>query len=322
MKSLWILVRKLLRDVRWGILLTCLLLAAFQMLWVKATQRVTTQVAPMFQIVARAQNKSMEDVERQLFRGPGRVMQTVIGGDQLRFERAQDVLSIGYVHPLMQVVFSLWAIGRAAGAIAGEIDRGTMELLLAQPIRRSFLVLAHLLVDALLIPILCLSLWAGLYLGIILIGPLEPDVEMYKDFPIVLKEIDPAVLEMDVRCFGRPLVNVAALIFAISGLTMALSAVERSRWRVIGIASAVLVVLFVFNIIGQIWEPAAILRPLSLFYYYQPQNIALRGMWQVSLEPWGTTAQIPAVAVLFALGGIGYLLALRVFVNRDLPAPL
>ncbi len=322
MKSLGVLVRKLAWDIRWGLLLTSLLLASFQMLWVKATQRVTTQVAPMFQIVARAQNKKMEEVERQLFRGPGRVMQTVIGGDQLRFERAQDVLSIGYVHPLMQVVLSLWAIGRAAGALAGEIDRGTMELLLAQPIRRSFLVLAHLIVDLVAIPCLCISLWAGLYLGTIFVGPLQPDVDMYKDFPVVLQEIDPAVLEMDVRSFGWPLVNVGALMFALSGLTMALSSLERSRWRVIGGASAVLVLLFVFNIIGQIWESAAILRPLSLFYYYQPQNIALRGVWTVSLEPWGLDAEVLAVGVLFALGVIGYVIALRVFMNRDIPAPL
>ena len=47
-----------------------------------------------------------------------------------------DMLSIGYVHPLMQTIFCIWAVGRASGAIAGEMDRGTMELLLAQPLAR------------------------------------------------------------------------------------------------------------------------------------------------------------------------------------------
>jgi hypothetical protein len=32
-----------------------------------------------------------------------------------------DMLSIGYVHPVMQFVFCISAVGRAAGAIAGEI---------------------------------------------------------------------------------------------------------------------------------------------------------------------------------------------------------
>ena len=161
----FVLIRKLLRDVRWGLLVVALLFFGFQIFWVKATERVTTQVAPMFQVMARSQNKKIEDVEKQLFRGPGRVVQGVIGGDQLKFEKAQDVLSIGYVHPLMQVLLCLWAIGRAAGAIAGEIDRGTMELLLAQPLPRSRIVLAHLAVDAILIPLLCLSLWGGMWAG-------------------------------------------------------------------------------------------------------------------------------------------------------------
>src|SRR5262249_17865489 len=152
-------IRKLLRDSRWALLAVALLLFCFQALWVKATQRTTTMVAPMFQVFALKTNKRIEDVEKQLFSGPGRVMQSVIAGDQLNFRKAHDVLSIGYVHPLMQILFCLWAIGRASGAIAGEIERGTMELLLAQPLPRSRVILAHLCVDLMLIPILCVSLW-------------------------------------------------------------------------------------------------------------------------------------------------------------------
>src|SRR5262249_11858812 len=83
----------------------------------------------------------------------------------------QDLLSIGYVHPLIVAIFCIWGVGRAAGALAGEVDRGTMELLLAQPLSRARLILAHLLVDAITIPILCLSLWAGNGVGVWLIGP-------------------------------------------------------------------------------------------------------------------------------------------------------
>lgn len=318
----WVLIRKLLRDARWALLIVCLLLAGFQMIWVKATQRVTTQIAPMFQVMARVQNKSIQDVERQMFKGPGRVMQSVIGGDQLRFERAQDVLSIGYVHPLMQVLFCLWAIGRAAGAIAGEIDRGTMELLLAQPLPRSRVVLAHLAVDLVLIPMLCAAMWLGLATGTALVGDLQPDEEAFKEFPMAVREIDPAVLKMDVSEFLLPLVNVAGLLFAASGMTMWLSAAGRSRWRVIGIATAITLVQFTMNIVGQIWESVAWLRPFSVFYYYQPQNIALRDVWSVTLEPIGLDVRMPVILVLGTLGVTGYALALRTFRRRDLPAPL
>ena len=79
--------------------------------------------------------------------------------------RARDVLSIGYVHPLTQTILCVWVIGRAAGAIAGEIDRGTMELLQAQPLPRYRVILAHLGVDVLTIPLLCLCVWAGNWRG-------------------------------------------------------------------------------------------------------------------------------------------------------------
>jgi ABC-2 type transport system permease protein len=316
------LVRKLLRDARWALLVVMLLLFGFQCLWVKATQRVTTQIAPMFQVMAQKQNKRLEDVQKQLFKGSGQVMQSVIGGDQLKFERAEDVLSIGYVHPLMQVLFCLWAIGRAAGAIAGEIDRGTMELLLAQPLPRWRVLLAHLLVDLIVIPLLCLSLWAGLWVGTALVGPFQPDMEAFKDMPIPVKEIDPALMAIDVSKFGLPLVNVAGLLFAVSGLTMWLSASGRYRWRVIGFAALFVLVQFVMNIIGQIWDGVAFLRPLSLFYYYQPQRIALQGSWWVPLDGLRIHAQVPMLLVLGAVGALGYGLALRTFVRRDLPAPL
>ena len=47
----------------------------------------------------------------------------------MNLDRAMDMLSIGYVHPLVQTIFCVWAVGRASGALAGELDRGTMELL-------------------------------------------------------------------------------------------------------------------------------------------------------------------------------------------------
>src|SRR5207245_3248648 len=86
---------------------------------------------------------------------------------------AMDVLSSGYGHPLMQVIFGVWAIGRAASAVAGELDRGTLELLLAQPLPRWRVIAAHLIVDAIVIPLLCLSLWAGTAIGYRLVGPFE-----------------------------------------------------------------------------------------------------------------------------------------------------
>jgi hypothetical protein len=63
------------------------------------------------------------------------------------------------------------------------------------------------------------------------------------------------------------------------------SARGRFRWRVLGVAVTVTLVKRLVNVIGQLWDALAWLRPLTLFYYCQPQQIALTGPWYVDLGP-------------------------------------
>src|SRR5437763_13699206 len=167
------LIRKQLRDVRVALAVVCLLLGAFQCLWVKITARIVGELAPFFEELAGVAGLGPQDIQDRLFSGPGKIVRTIVGGEHTLLQSAMELLSVGYVHPLMQTTFCIWAVGRAAGAIAGELDRGTMELLLAQPVARFRLILAHLCVDLLTVPFLCLSLWAGTCLGIWLISPIK-----------------------------------------------------------------------------------------------------------------------------------------------------
>ncbi len=294
-----ILVRKLLRDVRIPLIVVALLLAAFQVLWARETQNITTWLMPLLE---RELFRGLESFLKDLFREtPGKIVQTLIGGETINLQRALDIFSIGYVHPFTQTILAIWAIGRATGAIAGEIDRGTMELLLAQPLARRQLVLAHLLVDAVTIPILCLSTWGGTWLGAWLfefLGNANPRLQ-----------IDPMV-------FGPALLNVAVLVFAVSGLTLVLSSAGRFRNRVLGLAILLFLVQFLINVVGQLWEPARAIRPFTVFYYFQPQAIILDPDWASDGAIWRR------LGVLFLVGCAGYGLACWVFCRRDVPAPL
>src|SRR5947209_5269898 len=42
-----------------------------------------------------------------------------------------------FVHPLIVFGAAFWAIARGSDCVSGEIGRGTMEMLLAQPVRRT-----------------------------------------------------------------------------------------------------------------------------------------------------------------------------------------
>jgi ABC-2 type transport system permease protein len=319
------LIRKLLRDLRLPLLVVAVLLAGFQCLWVKITQRTSGELVPLFVGLAAAQKMSPLVLEEYLFKGPGKIMQTLMGGEAIKLDNAMHMLSIGYVHPLMQTIFCIWAIGRAAGAIAGEIDRGTMELLLAQPVPRWRLVLAHLCVDLLTMPVLCLALWGGTWLGTWVVGPIKPSAEGLAKLPFHVP-IDREALRLEPAAIGPGLLNVFALLFAVSGYTMWISAAGRFRWRVLGGAVLLTLVQFLVNVIGQLWDVVAPLRPFTVFFYYQPQQVILSHRWAVDVgQAWNGGQpfyHVNMIAVLLGVGVVGYALALWTFSRRDLPAPL
>ena len=285
----WVLTRKLLRDVAVGLVLVCVLLFAFQCLWAKVAERIGELLVELTRAVP------FVEVARQLFAGPGRILQTLMGGESIDLLSAPDRVSISYVHPVTVTILCIWAVGRSSGAVAGEIDRGTMELLLAQPVARWQLILAHLWVDLLTLPVVCLSVWAGTWVGARLIAP-GPRVDPYR--------------------FAAALPSVGLLVFAVSGYTLWFSSLGRFRWRVLGAAVLLTLVQFLLNVIGQMWEPTAALRPGTVFYYYQPQPMILSANWYDQGEIW------TRLRVLLAVGVVGYLLALWTFSRRDLPAPL
>jgi ABC-2 type transport system permease protein len=292
------------------------LLLAFECLWAKVTYHITQEVLrPFIELIRqrRAQGtlglpaqmftdqQALREILDIAFRGPGQIIQVLIGGDSINLMNTRDMLSIGYVHSLVQTILCVWAIGRAAGAVAGELDRGTLELLLAQPLPRWKLILAHFYVDMLTIPILCLSMWAGTALGAWLMGMTAAEAASQRVNPWL---------------FGPALLNTAALVFAVSGYTMLLSAVGRFRNRVLGVAVLLTLLQFLINVLGQLWEPIRLLRPFTVFYYYQPQPMILDSEWFYSWAVWYN------LLILLLVGSVGYLLALEMFRRRDLPAPL
>jgi ABC-2 type transport system permease protein len=308
------LMFKSLRDVRIALFVVILLLGAFQCLWTRVTDRIGGDLLPQLRMLSQGRVTDKE-IEDSIFGGPGKLVKALIGGDSISIFSIKDMLSIGYVHSLVITILAIWAIGRAAGAIVGEIDRGTMELLLSLPLARFRLILAHFCMDLLTIPLICLGLWAGNWIGIALVEP--ADLGPGKN---------PVKIPVEARMFLPALWNVGALMFAISGYTMWLSSRGRFRGRVLGITVLITLLQFLVNVIGQLWDKLEPFRPLTVFYYYQPQQIILKQRWTTPLLAfWSDNhayAHVNVVVVLICVGLAGYGLALWTFCRRDLPAPL
>jgi ABC-2 type transport system permease protein len=319
-----VLVRKLLRDVRWPLVVVWVILFAFSLLWVKVAQRISTEISPLMNAIMTRGNVNPKVFEQVMFKGPGRVTQSMMGGADVRFDRPNDFLAVELLHPVVLILATLWAVGRSASAISGELDRGTMELLLSQPIPRSRIVVAHFLTDCLVIPLLALSIALGTRAGLAAVGPFTVDRSMLDQLlPGVTFPNAPTVLNVDASRQWLAILVVASLLFAMSGVTIFISSCNRSRWRTIALAAMVMLGMFAFNILGQLWDTAAVLRPCTLFYYYQPQKVWLKGEWFVNLnEAWPWNVSLPGIAVLLTVGSVGYIGSYIVFTRRDLPAPL
>ena len=310
----FVLVRKLLRDVRWPLLAVTVLLFIFSAFWVKIAQRISTEIAPFFNTLAQVQGVPKEAFDEVIFKGPGKVSQAVMGGADIQFDRPNDFLAVELLHPVVLILTALWAVGRAGSAIAGELDRGTMELLMSQPVPRNRLILAHLIVDAVTIPVVCLSVIAGTQFGLWVVGPfevnyavLDPLLEKLPEFARGMVKTGPPVLEVSAERQGWGVLNLAALMFAVSGMTLAVSALTRSRWKAVGVAALGGLTMFIANVLGQLWDEASFVRPFTVFYYYQPQKIWLDHVWTVELgDAWpGLGLAVPVVSVLATAGRQG-----------------
>lgn len=196
------------------------------------------------------------------------------------------VLAFGWNHPVVHALLAAVAITLATRAIAGEVESGVIELVLAQPLSRSAYFAAHLLFA---VVALSVTLGAGL-LGTI-VGQRYYSLDA---FPLAR--------------LGALFVNALLLQFAIHGLTLVASAFGREAGRVALVGVLVAVLSFLVNAVAMLWPKASFAKPYSLHGYFEPRDVLVDG----NLAPL-------AVAVLAAVALLGIAGAYLRFVRRDLP---
>lgn len=197
-------------------------------------------------------------------------------------------LTLGMEHPLAIAFIGIFAVGSTAGAVAGERERGTLEVLLTRPISRRTLYVTLAVAATILI---------GVVLGALLLGQI---------IGMAIQNVTDQV-----ELANMPLVFLNGLMlwgtFAAFGL--AASVTFDRHAPAIGLSMAFLLINYFLEILGSLWTDAKWTQPYSLFHHWQPGNI-LTG----KADPFD-----------FALLGLAILIpvayALIVFPRRDLAAP-
>ena len=65
------------------------------------------------------------------------IVRTALGGDMVESGSMTALLTIGYQHPFVMFLYMLYAVGVPTGLLTGEVQRGTMELILSRPITKT-----------------------------------------------------------------------------------------------------------------------------------------------------------------------------------------
>lgn len=246
-----------------------------------------------------------------------------------------------YDEPIVILCTVIWCIARGSDVVSGALGRGTLEMLLAQPIRRRTLLFSHATVSVVGLGLLCLLVWAGIGVGVRLttvkesieppslrIPILNLDIPLSVGVPV--KQEIPLRERVDVRAYAAPTFHLFAFGFFLLGLTSMCSAMDRYRWRTVGVVVGIYAVQLVMFGLGKAADSLNWLLSFSFFSCYRPQKMTSlvnqNGLW----APWSLVETAPQSSlpplvyplILIGLGVVFYVIAVVHFSNRDLPAPL
>lgn len=174
---------------------------------------------------------------------------------------AQMMHSIIWVHPVMLAVLWAWEITFCTRFPAGEIDRGTIDVLLGWPVSRRAVYCGESLV------------W--IVSGVLIIACGTAGYLL----------VSPAIAEDARPALGRVLLvelNLLCVYVAIGGGACLVSAVCDRRGRAVAIVFAFVVASFLLNFLAQFWEPARRVAFLSVTTYYRPAQILMSGHFAAS----------------------------------------
>jgi ABC-2 type transport system permease protein len=197
-------------------------------------------------------------------------------------------LTLGLQHPIAIAFVAIFAVGSTVGAIAGEREGGTLEVLLSRPISRLRLYVTVAAALATLLAIVMLALLGGQLLGVAIQGVGD---------------------EIDLGQMPLVFLNGLMLWAAFAAFGLAASVTFDRHAPALGLTMAYLLINYFLEILGSLWRDVSWSQEYSLFHRFNPGDI-LTG----KADPLDFAVLTIAIIVPVAY-------ALIVFPRRDLAAP-
>jgi ABC-type transport system involved in multi-copper enzyme maturation permease subunit len=196
-------------------------------------------------------------------------------------------LALGFTHPVYHLLVSAVIIWVATRSLAGEMERGQVQVALARPVSRRQFYLARVLA------VVLVTLWVSIIAALGNIAGIaysQPDGTM------------------DTWHFVSQIGASGLLSLTIGGFALLVSARADRMGQAVGWAAGFLIVSYVIDYFATLWAFLKPIQPFSVFDYYDPPLALAHGT-------------IPGTNAL-VLGGIALICAIAglfIFERRDLP---
>lgn len=220
-------------------------------------------------------SKSIQ-IQKLLAEYPKAIMNLLAGAADVNFFTPEGFFSLEFLALWLPIIVYGFAVTFATAIVAKEIDDGTMDLLLAQPISRTTLVLSRFLV-------LILYLLA---LTVVTLGSMRLLAPFY---------------DATFKTSGLLVTSLLFLLFmlAISSCTLFFSVVLKERGRAIITSVSIFIASHLLNALAEFNDTLKELRFLSIFRYYNPYKALSTGEM-----PWRDLGIFLGITLVFLIASL------------------
>ena len=163
----------------------------------------------------------------------------------LRVGNTAGLIAIGYKHPFVMFLFMLFAVGVPTGLLAGEVQKGTMELILSRPVTKTQVYVCA--------GILTLAGMFALVLVMFLGTVAAVNIFTFKD-------------QVPLDIFFRIAINGGLLASTFGAFALLCAATFARLYAAVGVAVAFLMANYFVAVVSNWWPRMAFLKRATLFY--------------------------------------------------------
>ena len=212
-------------------------------------------------------------------------VKAAFGGDMLQQGNLPGLIAMGYQHPFVMLLFMLFAVGVPTGLLAGEVQKGTMELILSRYVNKTHVYICAGFITITGMFALVLVMFSGTIVATNLYH--FENISLYPFFKVAI--------------------NGGILASTVGSIAL-MAAACFQRNSAVWITVAYLVINYFISIFSEWWDKLHALKPFTIFYYVNGPKIFNNPGW-----PTRDIAILVSIMIMTSIiGGI-------VWNRRDLP---